>query len=594
MIPPPPPKPLQPPPPPKPLQPLKKLNINKPLLPKRNINIEENIIPTYSFDKILSIFYQLFDFECNYENELFTNTETPYILLKILLFNSLHPEYKCLNKIQHDMFSRYIFSYLAKHKIININLDCDAIENLLSQGKKIPKNSASASIQYINIKNINNYINININIEETLKIFKANMQEDHDDNIFVAIKYINRYIRTQNLLFFGKLNIMTTTTTDMTTHNQKIEICFYKYLTNLLSNKKIANIAAYFYDKMCPYQNENEIKNDFATQENNLFFNKIYSTHMKSYDNNNKIIDPYNRIVGKHLLLTEMMNATSLSSILKNGNITNDEFNKIIFQVFYTLLCFANIKFNHNDLHFGNIFIENISENHKMIYINNEQAYVLNTSYYVKIYDFDRSCMFIDGSELYANYSSTCQDQEAANMYDFVKQKNMFMKYTTNDPKNPIPKNTRENIQNMLNNVFNNVSLPDKNDIHKFFNNVNQLNLLHNNIINYFKKTNTIQIFDTASIPYDILVNSDIYMHPSNNVDHIKYLISQNPNWNKLTSIQKFVSCYPLVNNDDILDIHALHIQIPNPMNNMFGGNSYMKKYLKYKKKYNNAKKNIY
>ena len=70
----------------------------------------------------------------------------------------------------------------------------------------------------------------------------------------------------------------------------------------------------------------------------------------------------------------------------------------ILFQIIYTLKCFDLVGIKHNDLHFGNIFIEeneNYSRNtYNTYYIDNKQYNIPNIKYTVKIYDFDFASKF--------------------------------------------------------------------------------------------------------------------------------------------------------------------------------------------------------
>ena len=71
-----------------------------------------------------------------------------------------------------------------------------------------------------------------------------------------------------------------------------------------------------------------------------------------------------------------------------------DDILSVIFQIFYTLKCFNNLTLRHNDLHFGNIFIETL-DNPIVMYFKIGINYVkLRTKYLVKIYDFDRAGIY--------------------------------------------------------------------------------------------------------------------------------------------------------------------------------------------------------
>ena len=40
----------------------------------------------------------------------------------------------------------------------------------------------------------------------------------------------------------------------------------------------------------------------------------------------------------------------------------------ILFQILYTVLCFTDVSLRHNDLHFGNIFVNSLNSKLKNVY----------------------------------------------------------------------------------------------------------------------------------------------------------------------------------------------------------------------------------
>lgn len=68
----------------------------------------------------------------------------------------------------------------------------------------------------------------------------------------------------------------------------------------------------------------------------------------------------------------------------------------IVFQLMYTLLCFSRINLKHNDLHFGNIFIDKRKLNKSFNYQLRSDMYVSTPQslYVAKIYDFDRGSIY--------------------------------------------------------------------------------------------------------------------------------------------------------------------------------------------------------
>ena len=84
----------------------------------------------------------------------------------------------------------------------------------------------------------------------------------------------------------------------------------------------------------------------------------------------------------------------------------------ILFQIFYTLHVFSNNRLRHNDLHFGNIFVENTTADYFEYVIDANTTYRVPTfGKCAKIYDFDRSFVGYENTALtndYCNDYGTC------------------------------------------------------------------------------------------------------------------------------------------------------------------------------------------
>ena len=66
----------------------------------------------------------------------------------------------------------------------------------------------------------------------------------------------------------------------------------------------------------------------------------------------------------------------------------------IVFQLLYTILCFKNMSLKHNDLHFGNIFVEEFKHPRPFYYKLNGYMFSIKTRYSINIYDFDRGSVY--------------------------------------------------------------------------------------------------------------------------------------------------------------------------------------------------------
>lgn len=63
----------------------------------------------------------------------------------------------------------------------------------------------------------------------------------------------------------------------------------------------------------------------------------------------------------------------------------------MLFQVFYTLAVFAEIGLMHNDLHLGNVFIEQLPELETNYYRVGNKTFAVKSRHQVRLFDFDRS-----------------------------------------------------------------------------------------------------------------------------------------------------------------------------------------------------------
>jgi hypothetical protein len=112
-----------------------------------------------------------------------------------------------------------------------------------------------------------------------------------------------------------------------------------------------------------------------------------------------------------HILLTERSNGKKLKDYILNqgqgqGKIKSlpwEDWYVILFQLIYTIQCFVEIGFMHNDLHAGNVFVTEIPETTFVYVVRFEtetKMFKIRTKYMLRIYDFDfstfRSSPFLD------------------------------------------------------------------------------------------------------------------------------------------------------------------------------------------------------
>lgn len=106
------------------------------------------------------------------------------------------------------------------------------------------------------------------------------------------------------------------------------------------------------------------------------------------------------------------------TNVINGGNKINEEnFLSAVFQILYTLECFNRFKLRHNDLHGGNIFVQETSKKSNDVYLEyrvDGQSYYIPSQYLALIYDFDRA-----STDAYKNKSldkfELCKDYAQCN-----------------------------------------------------------------------------------------------------------------------------------------------------------------------------------
>jgi hypothetical protein len=110
----------------------------------------------------------------------------------------------------------------------------------------------------------------------------------------------------------------------------------------------------------------------------------------------NEIAELNEYIMSKtNVVVTKKTEGRTLAAWLKKFNNTkyfNHFLMDILFQIAYTLVVFEDFGLMHNDLHTGNVFVEELSEPVQFVFrIDDNDQRTRDVYYHVKIYDFDRS-----------------------------------------------------------------------------------------------------------------------------------------------------------------------------------------------------------
>jgi len=214
---------------------------------------------------------------------------------------------------------------------------------------------------------------------------------------------------SETIIFFGKMKRKSSKSYDFDVsgkisfhplqpqidNSTLMEIEVYKHIIAPLIKKRITPHLKFFIGE--------------ATCDKNAFYEKIANhkgivdkllrQQRLIRDDEEEDFYDYNKI---HILLTEKIMGKTLKEYLINPHLlTKEDWFSILFQLFYTLECFLEIKFMHNDLHANNIFIEKLPKKQTICYKvsipsrnrgKKEIKYFrLHTFYFLKIYDFDFS-----------------------------------------------------------------------------------------------------------------------------------------------------------------------------------------------------------
>jgi hypothetical protein len=159
--------------------------------------------------------------------------------------------------------------------------------------------------------------------------------------------------------------------------------------------------------------------------------NKI--DNISKYNKMPKLNYRYNMILNEQI----SKHSTKLTRLLQNTYTYADpkDFGKILFPIIFQIAvaCYSMSlsKMVHNDLHSGNIFVEQLSDPVTSIYVINNKKYTIKSEFKVYLYDFDRSyCERFGNNPLLTGdkceYNSQCN--EYIENKDFIKSMCYFYK----------------------------------------------------------------------------------------------------------------------------------------------------------------------
>lgn len=218
--------------------------------------------------------------------------------------------------------------------------------------------------------------------------------------VFGKYKLANKY----NVKRDVSIKISYALTPQTRDNSLEIEVCIYKKLINGLIDYKVTpNVMAYIDSYKC-------LANKGSVNNNPEIIKQLKVIHEKA-------IDPKGRynLVGNYdfnnllFLILERGSGYPLDDIA--GSLSVDEWKSILFQLFYTLAILAFKGLRHNDIHFGNIFIErNVSEKYINYWIDENTYYQVPThGNLVKIFDLDFSYYHPCGNNTKITMKNKCK-----------------------------------------------------------------------------------------------------------------------------------------------------------------------------------------
>lgn len=191
-----------------------------------------------------------------------------------------------------------------------------------------------------------------------------------------------------------------------------IELLNYEFVANVMIRKRwTPNLASYVASFQCSPKDLASLPNEEKAQ---ILYNSMYAMDGKclsvkcavDQESDNLIFD--RNIV--NVLITERMTGEKLEDWMQRPH-PLAMWKSVLFQILYTLECFNRIGFRHNDLHLGNIFIENIpgAPMYTFYMINDDDADYLKVptkNCQVRIYDFDRSTLLCNVDSINPAYAA--------------------------------------------------------------------------------------------------------------------------------------------------------------------------------------------
>lgn len=173
-------------------------------------------------------------------------------------------------------------------------------------------------------------------------------------------------------------------------HNgTEFETRMYRYLSTLIDHRT-PNLIRPIVSFRC---------NKFSKSHNKPYMKKIWNRATKLKKDVKCDYGQELDIDNALFNVIEYQEGMTLDKLFINNDIDEDDLFSILFQIFYTLRELSLAGVRHNDIHFGNVYINILDKKKRLIYFYDQDKYsVIETKYIVKIYDFDNSSFTITGA----------------------------------------------------------------------------------------------------------------------------------------------------------------------------------------------------
>jgi len=227
--------------------------------------------------------------------------------------------------------------------------------------------------------------NVKYNNKKINKVFAKIFIDLDNDKLYDYIKY------TDENLYYSLIGL-------------EYEVEMYKTITPLVNYNICPNFVRFIgFGKMCTHDNLFNMLNEKQHKKfDRNIKNNMLKYHTKNYGLNDATdknvsnsmindIDINIKDIKFNIILTETFeNYSSFHNLLVNNKLKKINITNILFQALVACYTLSLSKIAHNDLHSGNIIVKRLKSPVNIVYIINDEPFIINTYYRVYLFDWDR------------------------------------------------------------------------------------------------------------------------------------------------------------------------------------------------------------